>query len=367
MKTISTAIFFALIAMMICTTFTSCSQDDDLGTPTSVIGDWVGISYYNNPVGGTKKQELYMQFNADNSGSLEFRGSTQTAFAYFTYRESKNIISCKGAYASTSGNSDSDFEMDLKHEGDRLYPLSKYPQFILTQDGSVMTDSNGNEIANNESYLHGVWIREGGLNIIYFYNDGKTYEEFILDAPGSSSYTSHSTGNYNYHPIAKTLQIGTSLYSINSLTASTMVLQNKATGNVYKYTKGRSSDLPKVDDIRNILVNGYVWSTGSGKGSVVYWFNEDGRCIRHGISTSKFNGDYGIMSAQGSFSVNAGKVSAKFTDISFKPSAAAADFPKWKDVSSRTETFTVTILDFANYKKIRITFDDNSSMTLTAF
>lgn len=272
-----------LAAIISSALITACGNDDEPEGGDSAVGNWVGLSYYNNPVGGVKQQELYVSFNANNTGDLEFRGSTQTSFAYFTYKQKKNIISCSGAYASTSGSVETDFEMDFKLKDGRLYPCSKYTQFILSRDGSIITDADGNEISNNSSYLEGVWIREGGYDIMYFYPDGETYEEYILEEPGSKSYTTHLVDTYSYDPILKVLYIGSTKWNINILTSTTLSISNKSSKTTYTFTKGSYSDLPDSKDTRSILISGKYWSTGKGSGNIQYAFYSSGKCTKKSV------------------------------------------------------------------------------------
>ena len=69
-------------------------------------------------------------------------------YMFFKYSVSGNKIICKGASSSTIGdgyvNENSTHEFKL--EGNRLYPIEYWTMFILTQDGSIETDINGNII-----------------------------------------------------------------------------------------------------------------------------------------------------------------------------------------------------------------------------
>lgn len=141
----------SLIVMLLCAVMlVSCDKDDE-PSKSEIIGTWYGTRSYYNPAGGTKYQYLTIKFEANGTGSLEYEAPTSYSVAQFTYSVKKDIITCVGAYANSYGDIESDFEISLRIEGDRLIPLNRYTLFILTKDNSVMTDSNGNEVNNNNN------------------------------------------------------------------------------------------------------------------------------------------------------------------------------------------------------------------------
>lgn len=123
----------------------ACEKSEDI-YPYDIVGSWKGTRTYNNPVGGIKYQYLYLDFYDDGTGKMEYESPVSYSIAYFEYSVSSNIVRCKGAYADTYGDVASDFQMTLTLEGDRLIPNDRFPDFILTKDGSVITDGNGEEI-----------------------------------------------------------------------------------------------------------------------------------------------------------------------------------------------------------------------------
>lgn len=90
---------------------------------------------------------MYLTLNSDHTGSFEYESPVSYSTAYFRWSVSGNKITCKGAYANTYGDVDADFTISFEIRGDRLYPLDRFTEFILTQDGSVITDGNGNIIS----------------------------------------------------------------------------------------------------------------------------------------------------------------------------------------------------------------------------
>lgn len=126
----------------------SCSKDDGPGGDSRVVGSWYGIHSYYNPAGGTKYQYLTLTFDSDGTGNMEYESPVSYSAAKFFYKVDGNRVYCEGAYADTYGDIADDFTMTLRIENDRLIPENRYSMFILTRDGSVVTDGNGNEIKN---------------------------------------------------------------------------------------------------------------------------------------------------------------------------------------------------------------------------
>lgn len=87
------------------------------------------------------------------------------------------------------------------------------------------------------------------------------------------------------------------------------------------------------------------------------------------ISSSKTYGSYGsaIVIANGTFSVNsAGLVTATYTDISIEPFTAVKDYPEWPVGGTKTEKFTISILDFSAYRSIRLDYTDGKTLIVSA-
>lgn len=147
MKTLN-IIGVLLMAIIISIGFTACSGDDDEPQQANIVGHWSGTHTYTNPVSGRKYSYLSIDFYADGTGMLEREGPSSTSVAYFTYQVSGTTITCTGARGNTSEEDiETNFNMTLRIEGDRIKPLERYTQYILTRDGSITTTSNG-EIVN---------------------------------------------------------------------------------------------------------------------------------------------------------------------------------------------------------------------------
>ncbi len=141
-----------LLSIIISIPIISCSSDDDgNGFDTnSIIGSWYGTRTYYNPVGGTKYQYLTVEFMANGMGNSTYEIPASSTYASFTYSVNGNIIQCQGFCASTSDDEveAEKFNLTLKIKGDRLLPQGRYAHFILTRDGSVMTNGDGNEVTD---------------------------------------------------------------------------------------------------------------------------------------------------------------------------------------------------------------------------
>lgn len=141
-------VFRILFIFIACVPLVSCGGDDEPDY-NDIVGSWYGTRSYYNSVGGTKYQYLTVRFNADKTGSLEYEGPTSVSIGYFSYSISGKTITCKGVWASSLGDADSNFTFTLDIQGDRLKPTSLYTYFILTRDGSVVTDGDGNEVTGD--------------------------------------------------------------------------------------------------------------------------------------------------------------------------------------------------------------------------
>lgn len=140
--------FDSVIVFMVLILFGGCNKEDN-NDISMVEGKWYGIRSYYNPVGGTKYQYLTITFNANKTGELEYESPVSYAISYFTYSIKGNKIYCYGVKADTYEDNAYEYTLELEIVGDRLYPKTQYQYFILTKDGSVVTDGDGNEIKNN--------------------------------------------------------------------------------------------------------------------------------------------------------------------------------------------------------------------------
>ncbi len=114
-----------------------------------ILGAWYGIFTYENPVSGTKYINLTIRFNENGIGEYEHKGPTKTTIGTFDYTIRQNIILCYGYECEVGDDSVKEFEMSLKFEEERLVPITKFTRFILTRDGSIVTDENGFVGENN--------------------------------------------------------------------------------------------------------------------------------------------------------------------------------------------------------------------------
>lgn len=334
----------ALIACLFTTFFYSCGNEDEPSNnelAESIVGSWYGQRTYNNPASGQKFQSLSITFYQNRTGDLEYEAPTSYTAASFTYKINGDIIQCTGVRAYTDGDVETDFTMKLRIESDRLIPLDKYSEFILTRNGSIITDSNGNELTDQSSSIANVWIHEDRKTILYLKSDD-TYEEYVLTSPGSKSYESLREGDYKYDYIKKTLTIGTSTWSITELTSTTLKVKNS--DRTLSYTIGSKSDLPDKTDMKSYLCNYTMWSNDSGRYLV---FNKFGGC-QYVEDSKKSIGGYGhpSLGARGTYSITGSQVTCYYDDISWSGSSYYPDlFPGWKAGGTRTITYNITIID----------------------
>ena len=120
--------------------FASCGDDISYD---SISGTWYGTRTYVNPVSGRKYVYLTVEFGDNKTGLLEYQTPTSIGEAVFEYSISRKEIKCNGVYANSDGDVEDRF-FNFKIDGDRLNTES-FGGFILTKDGSVITDSDGNE------------------------------------------------------------------------------------------------------------------------------------------------------------------------------------------------------------------------------
>lgn len=144
-------LFLQVFVLLFAGLFSSCSSDDDESSFSDIIGTWSGTYTYYNPVGGQKYQYLTIWFYENGTGELEYESPTSSSFASFIYSVAGNVVMCQGAWANSDADYDVNFAMTLRIDGDRLIPQDRYSAFILTRDGSIVTDSSGIVSDNNNS------------------------------------------------------------------------------------------------------------------------------------------------------------------------------------------------------------------------
>lgn len=141
-KTIKT-FAFSLLSFLMAFLPAGCSDGDEPAS-NDIVGTWYGHRVYYN---GSKHQYLTFTFNEDKTGTMEYESPVSFSAASFTYTVKGNTISCNGVYASTYDDWPSQFSKILKINNDRItIPDDQFHDFILTRDGSVTVDGDGNEI-----------------------------------------------------------------------------------------------------------------------------------------------------------------------------------------------------------------------------
>ena len=233
----------ALFAIFVCMNFNSC--DDELYVPENLVGNWSG-KYHDDR--GTAY--LNVDFFSDSSGELYLESPTE-AFTqvYFNFSVSDNIVKCKGAYASTMGDVGvgKDFSITFQLKDDCLIPIDKYEWFILTQNGSIETNMNGDIVKDQSKELQGVWVRSSG-NTVFYINDSKNAVEYTLYEPESNKYTWVSSFQYDYDYKLNELNLYTKAdamyFTITTLNSDSLIFKDKKTKGIHEFKRGTISDIP---------------------------------------------------------------------------------------------------------------------------
>lgn len=224
----------------------SCDKNEDKYVPEYLLGTWTGQSHESR---GTAY--LSVTFNADLTGEYNLETpSGAYSYAYFTYTVSGNEVICRGAEASSIGGESlsDDWVQTFRLEDDKLYPTHHHEQFILTKDGSVETDSNGEPVTDRSDLLQSVWINESGESILHFKN-GEEGIEYTLSEPYSDTAVWAVSFDYFYDYRRGELDLyfvnGDFYYcEISQLDEESLVLKIKGTNRILKYKRGTNSDLP---------------------------------------------------------------------------------------------------------------------------
>jgi len=339
-----------------------CSSDEP-SNHDDLVGSWCGIRYYYNPASGTKYQYLRLTLEADGTGSLEYEAPSSYSVGNFTWSVDNGYVICRGIYAG-SEYVDENYSLRLRIDGDRLYPEGHFDVFILTKDGSVMTDGNGNEIGSADDLadlLMNTWVTTDGLVVTTFYYDG-SYEEYVLSSKKSSTYTSVTEGYYEYTPLTKQLLINSSIWEVQELTVQTLKIKN---GNkTISYNMGSKSDIPTSADITSFLSSAKMgWSDKNNK--YCFLFTSDGSVYYIENSGKKY-GSYGIisLSAKGGYSLNGDKLTCYFNDVFWEYGSAGTKdyFPDWTNGQSCIKTYTISVV----YDSLLVTFPNGTKVYLDA-
>lgn len=324
--------------MLVC--FCGCDSDDD-SLYDDIVGSWYGTRAYYNPVGGTKYQYLTVRFESNGTGSLEYEAPTSYSAARFTYSVNGSLIRCKGAYANTYGDIDGDFTLDLRIEGNRLIPVNLYNFFILTKDNSVITDGDGNELANGVDLIYGVWKHSSG-NVILVLSDSY-YEEYTLMTGESNIYSNKSEGSFSYNNVAKYVLINGHRFDVTLLTETVLQLMSED-NNIFNYTRGSTSDIPtngqNSNNYSSILENSRLgWCTKSGDRLIKFY---GGNQVHYIEQSSKPVGSLGYINliAEGTYSLSGKTINSVFNDV-WWDTGNSSYFPDWTYGATCYKTFTI--------------------------
>ena len=337
------SLLYLFIAVLISALNSACSSDDDQDSGIDICGYWHGEHQYYNPASGVKSQYLSMDFNSNGTGKLEYEGPDSYSVSYFTYIVSGSTVKCKGAHAGTSSAEvDTDFEMTLRIESNRLIPIDKYTTFILTRDGSVVTDGNGNEVVNYSKWLHGVWVRRDEPQILCL-NPDNTYDEYVLPFIGCNTYSEHYSGTYDYNPVQKWLTINGTRFSIVELLEVSLGIE-PSKGKIWWYDKGTDADKPKAVNVVGALTSHTSWSTKDK--TKTYIFTDADEVVY--LELGKKVGSYGNVSlmAKGNYALSNNTLTCNYTEVDWEYSSSYPNmFPGWTAGVSATKIFTVKIFE----------------------
>ena len=316
MKKITT-LGLLLSMMMACICFSACS--DDVGSEENtdfICGTWYGVRSYYNPVSGTKFQYLTITFNSDKIGEMDYETPSGYTAYYFAYSISDNIITCEGAKADTDGDVDDNFVLKLKIEGDRLIPINRYTAFILTRDGSVETDGDGNEIIDQSDLLIRDWIRADGLSILSM-NNSTNFTEYLLSAPNSNKYYYYENMNYSYDKRYKKIIFGNTTYEILQLDSDKLCIKNSAQSVVIEFRSATKNDIPTIHDVNTLLYQSFYWNNNETRDH--FTFKEDGTVVY--MKNSNVNiGSWGpaTLVADGTYIVNGNNILCNFKTVDWE-------------------------------------------------
>lgn len=356
--------FVSAVVALMSLAFTSCGDDDGPSGGADIVGTWYGTRSYYNPAGGTKYQYLSVTFESNGTGSLDYESPVSISKGYFTYSVSGNTVTCNGAWANSYGDIDSNFTWTLELQGDRLLPQNMYSDFILTKDGSVETDGNGNEIIDNTSLLQQVWVADDGYTVVEFFANGE-YEEYELSSPFGNSYSALNTGTYYYDSRNQTILLNnTTTLNIIEISSTTLKLQRGST--LLSYKVGSRSDIPSGANLKDFLCSG---GTSLGKHWITtgyaFYFGKDGSVQYIESSKATVHGNKPSLDARGTYSVSGNKITCRFTDVSWEGGQYEDYkniFPGWTYGQACTKVYTAEATASGDLK---IVTPDNTTLYLS--
>lgn len=214
-------IYHIIILTLILPLLMACSDDED-ALMSNISGHWSGTMAYYNPASGAKYQYLNVDFYENGTGKLEHQSPVSISIGYFSYTVKQNRISVKGGWGSSYGDIDEDFSLTFNIEGDRLKPVEMYSNFILTRDGSVMTNSDGQEMPSPDS-IEGVWVEDKGYSVVRFYLNG-TCDEYIRSTPWADRYSELNHVRYEFMPFSNRLNIDGTVWEVTSYNPDAVLL-----------------------------------------------------------------------------------------------------------------------------------------------
>ncbi len=110
--------------------FAGCSDEDEDGIPSELVGTWEGSHTYYNPVGGYKTNYIEFTFNAERTGTCQITAQTYFAAAAFSYTIKGSSITCIGiCYGSDNSDSGDEWSASLEWEGGKLTAGSPYTNY----------------------------------------------------------------------------------------------------------------------------------------------------------------------------------------------------------------------------------------------
>lgn len=262
-----------------------CTDDEEEFVDQRVVGTWYGKYSYNNPVTGVNYRYLMVTFNNDNTGILEYESPLGLGVGSFVWTTSKNQVSCyDGGYVDYEGVA-SAFSMKLRIEGDRLIPEDRFTSFILTRDGSVETDVDGNEIVDNSALLQNVWVETGGKSVMWFKDAINVVEYRFEDTSNPDIYSFRRNTQYSYSARDNEIKIEDDVYSIVGVNGKELTLRMTTSPySMHMYDIGTKQDIPS--DVATTYDAGYAVDLGLPSG--IKWAN----CNVGASSPEGFGGYY---------------------------------------------------------------------------
>ncbi len=362
--------FFRLLLLIIfpLIIISSCEKDDDSPRPQdSIVGTWYGIRSYINPVSGIQYQYLTISFDSNGIGILEYEGPITYSLATFTYSIQNDTIICHGSDMDADGYWSEDFNMTLKIEGDRLIPTDRFSMFILTRDGSVETDGNGEEIIDDSQLIYGVWLHNSGKVVLVF--DYSNFTEYSLLSDPRNVYYKKTEGSFSYNYRQKYVNIGDVYYNVVNLTNNSLQLKLEGSNKTYNYTRGTEADIPSngegMVDYKVLLELPRFWGDDKDIRTIV--FNNSNQ-VTYYETSSKPYGSWGHISliASGTYWVVDKEINCVFDDVYWEGGTSGSKnyFPDWTCGEKNFKIFTIENI---NTESLKLKFDDGNSYYFCPF